>query len=268
MSKKGGKRKHVDKPKRKLGRYLLLVVLIVPLGFQLRHLNISMPEFDLPSIELKRQVEFTNVVIDGEFVFSKKERLRGALTEKLKSDFFRLDLEEIKSLLLENSWYRSVEVSRVWPSTLSVTIEEEKPIARWGSQAFVNRYGEVVLSNDVSVISHLPLLEGRDEDAYEIAKSYLTISQLLINQKLYITKLSVSKKSDWLIEINHDFNLLLGDRDITARIERFLYLYNTQLAPLAGEFARIDMRYQSGVAVQWKKQALAALTANKKMAIR
>jgi len=268
LAAKGAKQKSANKPKRRFGRYLLLLAMITPLLFQVRHLELTMPEIALPKFELNKSVEFTNVVVDAEFAFSNKEELTAALTARLQDDFFRVDLEELKSSLLENSWYRSVSISRIWPSTLSVEIEEEKPIARWGERGFVNRYGEIILSDDVSKISHLPLLEGRDEDAYDIAKSYLTISQLLVDQQLYITKLSVSKNNDWLLQINHDFSLLLGDRDVTARIERFMYLYSAQLEPLIGEFKSIDMRYQSGVAVKWKKETLAALPVSKKLAIR
>ena len=208
------------------------------------------------------------MIVDGDFFYSSKDQLQTHLTAKLKDDFVRLDLGEIQRYLRENSWYRKVSVSRVWPASLKVEIEEEQPIARWGDMGFVNRYGEIVLSGDIKRIDHLPLLVGHSDDAYDIAKSYLTMSQVLVDYQLYITKLSVSENNDWLLEINHDFALALGDRNISARIERFLFLYEEQLAPLIRDVEGVDMRYQNGVAVKWSKHALVGTKTKNSVATR
>ena len=279
--KSGAKRKHDNqRPNRKIGRYVLMFVLAIPLFMQLRHLEMpkaelelagfGWPKFDFPSLDFTRfrlpklnaEVKITNIVIDGELVFSNREALKAQLSEQLKTDFVRLNLDEIQASLLENPWYRKVSVNRVWPSSLKLNIEEEKPIARWGDQGFVNRYGEVVVSRDIKALQHLPLLMGSVEEAYEIAKSYLTIGQLMVDHKLYITQLQVSESGDWSLEVNKKFSLALGDRDLSSRIERFLFLYEKQLLPLIDDVAMIDMRYRSGVAVKWKEHTPALESAD------
>lgn len=258
MKKSATKKKQEKKP-RKVGRYLLMLVISIPLGVQLWKLDIKLPDIEMPNFELKKEVRFTNVIIDGDMLYASKEALQRSLSEQLETDFVSLDLEEIKAALLENSWYRNVSLSRVWPSTLKVVIEEEQPIARWGKSGFVNRYGEVIVTEVGNSLDHFPLLEGESTQAYQIAKRYLTISQLIKDQQLYITKLNVSGSGDWSLEINNDFELILGRKDISSRIERFLYLYESQLLELAGSFDGIDMRYENGVAVKWNKHALAKM---------
>jgi len=56
LAAKGAKQKSASKPKRRFGRYLLLLVVITPLLFQVRHLELTMPEIALPKFELNKSV--------------------------------------------------------------------------------------------------------------------------------------------------------------------------------------------------------------------
>lgn len=248
-------------PKRKIGRYILTALVCIPLVVQLRHVDIgielpemSLPTLTMPDFSIDDDVEFTNVIIEGEFKYSSKRYLQEQLSAGLTNDFMRLNLSDIQALLLENNWYRRVAVSRVWPSSLKVVIEEEQPIARWGNAAFINRHGEIIRTANLDVLDHYPMLEGRDENAYDIAKSYLMMAQVMADQNLDITKLSVSNDGNWSVEVNHRFEVALGRHQLSERIERFLFLYDQQLGELSEDLKRIDMRYQSGVAVQWASE--------------
>ena len=128
-------------------------------------------------------------------------------------------------------------------------------IISWnGSKGFINRYGEVVLLDDVSALSSLPLLSGSDNEAYDIARRYLLMSQVLNEAGLYISALRVDMQGAQKIEFSSGFYLMLGERQLSDRLEKFLYLYK-QLASRKQQLAYIDMRYESGVAVQWRDGA-------------
>lgn len=237
------------KPKRKVGRYLLLLIVIAPLAYQAR--SIDFQAF-VPKVNVDEKIKITNVIIEGELSFTNKLSLQSEIISRLGTNFVRTDLKEIQRATQEISWVRSASVSRVWPTSIKIEIEEQQPIARWGEKGFLNRYGEIVQVSDLSALSHLPELKGADEDAYDIASRYLVFANLMSQFQLYVSSLNVSDSGEWHIEVNRLFSISLGKHDLSKRLERFLYLYENQLTDLQKDIEHIDMRYKKGLAVKWK----------------
>lgn len=243
------------KPSRKIGRYIALAILLVPLGLQLK--NIPWAEI-VPSVDVSvnEDAHVSNVLIEGHFQYSDKMQLQLNIQKMLATDFVRLDIRALQAKLEAEPWYKTVSVERVWPSSLKVIIEEQQPIALWGHEAFINRYGEVIKVENIENLLHLPVLVGNDENAYKIAKDYLTMSQLMNRSELYISGLTVSSSGDWKMEVDRSFTIELGDKNISQRLERFVYLYGEQLGELKSEMALVDMRYKNGIAVRWKNTSI------------
>lgn len=250
MAKKKLNQRKVAPQKRKLGRYVLLFALVIAAGVQLRHYDFNRY---LPSFEVGQELEIAEVIVDGSFVYSDPKKLQREIEKKLKSDFLRLNLEGIRQALLAEPWYRSVSVERIWPSTLKVRVVEHQPIARWNKEGFINRSGEVININGVRGLEHLPALSGRNSQALTIAERYLTMSRLLNDKNLYITAMAVDRSGDWVLELNKQFEVKLGRKKISERIERFVKLYTDSLINKHSDLVSIDLRYKSGAAVSWKK---------------
>ena len=269
-------------PRRKIGRYVVLALLAAPAAIALHKMNwsalvpaISMPQVSIPKLSLpkvaasafslpnvsvpavavKQDAPIRNVVVEGSLRYLDRTQFQEELSARLHGDFVRLNLNDLKAAIQENLWIKRVDVRRVWPSTLQVNIEEEQPIALWGERAFVNRYGELVTLPDSSSLAHLPILVGEDARALEITKEYLTMGRLLGDYGLVITRLEVDHTGSWTLNLNREFDLVLGEKQISERLSRFVYLYQAQLADRNTVLEKVDMRYQNGIAVKWKTGA-------------
>jgi cell division protein FtsQ len=251
MARKKQNKKTVEPKKRKLGRYVLLFMLVIGAGVQFRHYDLQQY---LPSFEVTKDLDIAEVIVDGSFVYSDPMKLQLEIEKKLKSDFLRLSLESIRQALLEEPWYQSVSVERVWPATLKVRVVEHQPIAVWNGEGFINRSGDVVYVDNIEVLEHLPGLNGKNNQAYKITERYLTMSKLLNRQGLYITSMSVDKSGDWSLELNEQFDVKLGQKNISDRLDKFLGLYTSSLVSKRKYVDSIDMRYRSGAAVSWKNE--------------
>lgn len=251
MAKKNRFHRNAVQPKRKVGRYILLVVLLIPLAYQLKGVDIRA---FVPKVDVDEKIQITNVIVEGKLAYTDKPSLQNEIIRRLETDFVRTDLKAIKAATLDIPWVRTASVSRVWPSAIKIQIEEQQPIARWGSVGFLNRHGEVVYVDDLSSLSHLPELNGPIENAMDIADGYLRFANLMSDVQLYVSSLTVSTSGEWHVEVNRAFTLSLGRHDLSKRVERFLYLYKTQLIDVQQDIENIDMRYKKGLAVSWKNK--------------
>ncbi len=84
-----------------------------------------------------------SVQVESEFRHVSADKIRESVARYSWQGFLRVDIEAIKTDLLENPWIASVEVDRVWPDELYVKVVEHKAFARWESGGVINESGEV-----------------------------------------------------------------------------------------------------------------------------
>jgi cell division protein FtsQ len=93
----------------------------------------------VPSLPVK------HVVFTEPLPHTKRGEVEQVLPAALKGNFFSLNLDAVRGALEKLPWVRKVAVRRQWPDRLEISIEEHKPVARWGDGRgeLVNSYGEV-----------------------------------------------------------------------------------------------------------------------------
>src|SRR5262245_50295777 len=87
----------------------------------------------------------SQVVLKGDLKSTTAAQIDAAMP-RVTGNFFALNIAEVRSGVERLPWVRRVEVRRVWPGGLEVTIEEHVALARWGTgdemSRLVNTYGE------------------------------------------------------------------------------------------------------------------------------
>jgi len=73
-----------------------------------------------------------------------------------------------------------------------------------------------------------------------------------------VTQLQVDQRGQVEVVLRGGMHLLLGSEDFLERMHRFVALYRTQLAPRADEVERVDLRYETGVAVAYTESSQVA----------
>ena len=79
------------------------------------------------------------------------------------------------------------------------------------------------------------------------------LKSILENYGLSVVVLESDDRGQLRAELAGGTELLVGDSDFKERLKRFTTLYQGTLGERAGDLARVDLRYQQGVAVVFRE---------------
>ena len=178
---------------------------------------------------------------------SELKRIAGGI----RGSMLRTDLNDVKAAISQIHWVRSADVRRRFPSTLEVSIEEHLPFAQWqvadAEHGFlVNTFGEVF---EAELDEALPGFSGPPGTSKEVLATYTAFkSQLAVIGRSPLA-ISLSARRAWQIKLDNGATLQLGRSEAGERLDRYVRVY-AAVPALQSANARIDMRYQSGMAVK------------------
>jgi cell division protein FtsQ len=164
----------------------------------------------------------------------------------LRGNFFTLNLKEAKTAFEKLPWVRSASLSRAWPNTLVVRLEEQVPLARWGEDALVNIHGERFSG---VVDAPLPHFSGPDGSEAEVTKQYRAFLRVLEPISLTPVSVRLSERGAWQLKLSNDLSLELGREDMEARLSRFVQVYPQFVSLTRDDGRELDLRYDNGFAM-------------------
>ena len=217
------------------------------------------------------------IVVRGDLKNAGAADIESAL-EGIRGNFFAADLGAVRARLEQVSWVRRVELRRVWPERIEVTLEEHVAFARWGqvvgdlqSRGLVNTFGEPFSASleDARALK-LPLFAGPAGSEAEVARRYRRFSELLAPlgeaPDRLLVAIVLTPRYAWQLRFaggeGRGLHLELG-RDgaepVDQRLARFVAAYPDSLGRLprlaAGDYLHVDLRYPNGFALRvagWK----------------
>lgn len=190
------------------------------------------------------------LVIKGERVYTTEDEIRSAMEALMQRSFFSADVAEIQQAIEALPWVYKASVRRVWPARIKVFLQEQKAEARWNGMDWVNEHGEVFAAATQPGLEGLPKLSGPEARSAEVLTAYRQVAELLKINGFGLESLSLSPRHAWIAVLDNGITLELGREDKMARVQRFINVYPTlQKQPKA--VARVDLRYDTGLAVGW-----------------
>lgn len=189
------------------------------------------------------------IAVTGELEHTQTEAIQDMIQPALVGGFLRADLQRIRQQLEELPWIYQANVQRRWPSSLEIHVIEQLPIARWGDSGFLNHEGEVFQSGNNLDGQALPLLQGPAGSAKALVAGYQRIVEILAPLHLEVAQLALDERGQVEVMLEGGMQLVLGSDDFLERMHRFVAIYRSQLAARAGDIERVDLRYETGVAV-------------------
>ena len=169
----------------------------------------------------------------------------------------------LKQQLTALDWVRHVNVRKQWPAGIEVEVYPEYAIAYWNDDAWINKEGEVLVT-DLLESGDLPHLYGPEGREFEVMTRYQQLQPMLGAHGYAIDALTLSERGSWSIETVNDVKVLLGKEDLMGRMERFLEVSSRLKAEGdTREIARMDARYANGIAVHFNSSELDIAEINK-----
>ena len=194
----------------------------------------------------------TEIVVAGELSYMQQQELVDLVSAEISGGFLTIDLEALRQNLQRHPWVDSASIRRQWPSTLSVMVIEEVPIARWGEAGFLNRLGEQLDIDDNSVLENLSVLRAQYGSSQEMMESYQMLAALLQPTGLKLVELQRDNLGVWRVETARGIKLVLGRDQLGDKLKRLALAWNSGLQNELHNIKTIDLRYPNGLAVAWK----------------
>ncbi|MDT8427721.1 MAG: cell division protein FtsQ/DivIB [Pseudomonadales bacterium] len=181
-----------------------------------------------------------------------EQDVRKILAQFTDAGFFAMDVSGLKQALEADPWVEQAIIRRIWPDTLTVAIQEEVPIARWGEAQLLNQYGVIFKPEDISREQGLPLLAGPDGSAGEMMQQYQLFSRMLQSKGLRIQVLELSIRGSWNLVFSNEVTMQIGREQVLDRMQRFITFYDYRLHTQFDQISAIDLRYRNGMAIKMK----------------
>lgn len=224
---------------------LLFLALVVAGGFSLAwKLHLLVNDAEALPIEA--------VVINGERQYTSDADIRNALQSLMQKSFFSADVAEVQQTLEALPWVYRASIRRQWPAKLKVFLQEQQAAAHWNGDAWLNVHGEIFDAPEQLSLTELPFLAGPENMAPELLTSYRQLSSLLKIHGFNLRDLSLSPRHAWRASLENGVMLELGREDKVRRIQRFIDVYPS-LIKEEKLVKKVDLRYDTGLAVGWDK---------------
>ncbi len=230
---------------------LMLGVLVLALLYVGYRWVAQQPMFDLRRIQVQG--------IDGKPLrYVDVATVRSGALPRIRGNFFTVDLNAARAAFETVPWVKHASVRRAWPNRLVVLVDEYVVLGTWGGQdgRLVSVDGLLFTANlaEAEEEGALPLLEGPDDSAREVAQRFADLRQWLAPLALAPRELRLSTRYAWTAKLDNGIELNLGRthvrNDMKARIDRFASVYPQLAAALPDRIDVIDLRYPNGLALR------------------
>ncbi len=206
----------------------------------------------LRELRLETYLPMNYVRIEGAIWNLDMNEFRKALLPYTHGGYFSADMRGIEAEARSFAWVDKARVARIWPDTLVIRIEEQKPVARWDEDSLLNDRGERFSPPSVAAYPRLPRLSGPAGQEKLVLGTLRALNAKLQPRHPRIESLRLSKRRAWVAQLEGGMEIVFGNQDPLAAMERLL-----SLLPRLGEeriaaIQKLDLRYPNGFSVVWK----------------
>jgi cell division protein FtsQ len=189
--------------------------------------------------------------LNGSFQRVSAEQLRASLTTRIDDSYFTINLQDLGDIAERIPWVSSARVQKQWPDTITVTVQEYKPIAHWNQGQLISSEGDVFPVPEADEIQGLPWLKGPEDRLGEVLHHWAEFSDALVPMGLEISALNLDGRGAWSMELSNGTRVQLGRDAARERLRRLLVSWNELMFEQPVPPVDVDLRYTNGFAVLW-----------------
>lgn len=199
------------------------------------------------------QYPIQNIKVVGTLKNVDQAVLKAALSPYMADNFFTVDLNEMKETAESLTWIDYADTKKEWPNTVIVYLQERVPVANWGKNEFLSVKGEIFSAEHVQPDVNLPTFIGKPEQAGVIAERYGKMQEILRDVGLSVRALELEDRISWKAQLDNGLTLVVDDKDSVEKLKRFTRLYGIFTEQQKQQLFKVDLRYENGLAIKWKK---------------
>lgn len=173
--------------------------------------------------------------------------------------FFTMKMEPAEEQLVKLPWIKAVQIRKVWPDTLQVSVVEHEPMAYWGAAGVVSTDGEVFYPTTLPQENWV-LLQGPDVMAKDLTELLQLYQEQLLQKDMVIEKMELSQRGAINLVLTNGLEVKLGNVHVEERIERFLQYIDSVKEQKEATLAYVDLRYQNGMAARWNQNKASVIS--------
>ncbi|MBV1906731.1 MAG: cell division protein FtsQ/DivIB [Pseudomonadales bacterium] len=201
------------------------------------------------------QWPIARVSVEGLLNSGEKQQIREVVADHIREGFVLVRLDEVVASVMALSWPGGVEVHRVWPDKLRLHVTRQSLVARWNGSGYLSASGQVVLDPDLPN-ANLPRFFVQHASAISAMRVFEGLNDVIQHTHLKIVELYEDAQGSWRVQFGGGLEVALGTDELNGRLARFVRVYNKSLQYNLEQIARVDARYQNGVAVKWTDASL------------
>jgi len=235
------------------------------------------------------QVEELKISADFERI--NPEQINQQVLPLIKNNYFAVNLKQVEQTVKDNAWVDQISVRRQWPRSIHIRLSEQKAVAHWGKNAYLNSRAEPFAVEHQSSLRELPHLYGPQGTEKELldrfyqwkkrfAKKHLVLESLTMTPRYsYEAKVLIPREQqkqlteqalmalfeekeqpvpvlDWRKIEPFALTLNLGKDNVEQRADRFIAAFPDAFDQQLLKVETIDLRYPNGFAVRWSEKDL------------
>ena len=203
--------------------------------------------------DIAGQFPIQRINILGELKHVERAQLETRLRPYMEENFFSVNLVDVKETTKSSEWIERVDVRKEWPDTVIISLAERVPVANWGKNQFLSRNGEIFFAEHVQPKANLPTFIGMADQAALIAQHYVQMQEVLKDAGLTIKVLEMTDRVSMTLQLADEMTLIVDEKESLEKLRRFVAVYQLFAEEQKQQLLRVDLRYENGLAIKWKK---------------
>lgn len=192
------------------------------------------------------------VQITGDLSAAERERAAELISRQLPAGVLSLSVKAMRADLQAESWVDELGIWRQWPDAVRVDIVPQEAVARWREQALLSNRGQVIHPIEPMDDSGLPHLLGPEGAEVRVMALFQQVNARVRPHGLSVQRLEMSPDRTLRAELAGGARLIVNEADLPAQLRRLEQLLQSSLNERLEQVARLDTRYDNGVAVGWR----------------
>lgn len=193
-----------------------------------------------------------SISIKGNLNYVAEDVVREITQQYTQTNLYQLDDIGLENTLEALPWIEDVKLRKSWPDSLTLYIDEYRPVAYWGDKQLLDQYGKIFNGKLPERRVDFPTLYSPENKGREMGERYLQVLKWLSDIPLQLVSLSEDAKGSWVISFDEGLLVKIGVYDQEKRLRRFVAAYQLVLAKQLDKINVVDLRYTNGFAVEWK----------------